>query len=140
MKTIVYVSRSAYPMHENQLFDILHSSRIHNEALNISGVLLYADSTFIQLLEGRDAIIDALYKRIQADERHNNIITLLNENIVEKSFEQWLMGFAVTDATKTQKLIGYLQSINELDLDNKATDAILAIKAFIQSSGLDIQN
>lgn len=127
-------------MHENQLLDILHSSRIHNSALNISGVLLYAEGTFIQLLEGRDTIIDALYKRIQADERHNNIVTLINETIAEKSFGEWLMGFAVTDASKTEKLAGYLKSIDQLDLDNKGAEAVLAIKAFIESSGLDIQN
>ena len=140
MKTIVYISKSTQPMHENQLLDILHSSRIHNAALNISGVLLYSEDTFIQLLEGRDAIINALYSRILADERHTNIITLIDETTAEKSFGQWLMGFAVTDATKTEKLVGYLKSINELELGNKSNDAVLAIKAFIQSSGLDIQD
>ncbi|QXV65481.1 BLUF domain-containing protein [Mucilaginibacter sp. 21P] len=140
MKTIVYISKSAYPMHENQLLDILHSSRIHNAAVNISGVLLYSEGTFIQLLEGRDKIIDALYKRIQADERHTNVITLVNQTTDEKSFEQWLMGFAVTDANKTEKLVGYLKSLNELDLDNKDSEAVLAIKAFIESSQLNIQD
>lgn len=127
-------------MHENQLLDILHSSRIHNAAVNISGVLLYSEGTFIQLLEGRDKIIDALYKRIQADERHTNVITLVNQTTDEKSFEQWLMGFAVTDANKTEKLVGYLKSLNELDLDNKDSEAVLAIKAFIESSQLNIQD
>lgn len=127
-------------MHENQLLDILHSSRIHNAAVNISGVLLYSEGTFIQLLEGRDKIIDALYKRIQADERHTNVITLVNQTTDEKSFEQWLMGFAVTDANKTEKLVGYLKSLNELDLDNKDSEAVLAIKAFIDSSQLNIQD
>ncbi|MFD0792633.1 BLUF domain-containing protein [Mucilaginibacter litoreus] len=140
MKTIVYLSKSAYPMHENQLLDILHSSRIHNAALNISGVLLYAESIFIQLLEGRDTILDALYKRILADERHTDIITLVNETVTEKSFEEWLMGFAVTDVSKTEKLAGYLKSIDQLDIDDKGNEAVLAIKAFIESSGLNIQN
>lgn len=126
-------------MHENQLFDILHNSRLHNAALNISGVLLYSEGTFIQLLEGRDTIIDALYTRIQADQRHTNIITLINETSNEKSFEQWLMGFAVTDAKKTEKLVGYLKSISQLKLDNRSNDAVLAIRAFIESSRLNIE-
>ncbi|OJW14426.1 MULTISPECIES: BLUF domain-containing protein [unclassified Mucilaginibacter] len=140
MKTIVYVSKSAYPMHENQLLDILHSSRIHNAALKISGVLLYSEGTFIQLLEGKDNFIDALYKRIQADERHKNIITLVDRSTPEKSFEQWLMGFAVTDANKTEKLVGYLKSISDLDLDNKSNEAVSAIKDFIESNKLNIKD
>jgi hypothetical protein len=138
MKNIVYVSTSVKLMHENQLLDILHNSRLHNAALNISGVLLYSDGTFIQVLEGKDTVIDALYTRIKADQRHKNIITLIDGPITEKSFGQWLMGFAVTESKKTEKLLGYLRSINELDLNNGNNTAVDAIKTFIETNKLDI--
>lgn len=138
MKNIVYVSTAVKLMHENQLLDILHNSRLHNAALNISGVLLYSDGTFIQVLEGKDTVIDALYSRIQADQRHKNIITIIDEPITEKSFGQWLMGFAVTDSKKTEKLLGYLTSISELDLNNDNSPAVAAIKTFIETNKLDI--
>jgi hypothetical protein len=138
MKNIVYVSTSVKLMHENQLLDILHNSRLHNAALNISGVLLYSDGMFIQVLEGKDTVIDALYARIQADQRHKNIITIIDEPIIEKSFGQWLMGFAVTDSKKTEKLLGYLRSINELDLTGSNSMAVDAIKTFIETNKLDI--
>jgi hypothetical protein len=140
MKNIVYVSTAVKLMHENQLFDILHSSRQHNAALNISGVLLYSEGTFIQVLEGRDSVIDALYSRIEADQRHKNITKLIDEPITEKSFAQWLMGFAVTDAKKTEKLLGYLSSINELDLNSSKSTAVAAVKTFIESNQLDIHS
>ena len=138
MKNIVYVSTAVKLMHENQLLDILHNSRQHNAALNISGVLLYSEGTFIQLLEGKDAVIDALYSRIQADQRHKSVVKLIDEPIAEKSFSQWLMGFAVTNNTKTEKLLGYLRSINELDLNSDNSSAVTAIKTFIESNELDI--
>jgi hypothetical protein len=138
MKNIIYVSTSVKLMHENQLLDILHNSRLHNAALNISGVLLYSDGMFIQVLEGKDTVIDALYARIQADQRHKNIITIIDEPIIEKSFGQWLMGFAVTDSKKTEKLLGYLRSINELDLTGSNSMAVDAIKTFIETNKLDI--
>lgn len=139
MKNIVYVSTAVKLMHENQLFDILHNSRQHNAALNISGVLLYSEGTFIQVLEGRDGVIDALYSRIQADRRHKNVMKLIDEPITEKSFAQWLMGFAVTDVEKTDKLVGYLRSISELDLSSNNSTAAAAIKTFIESNELDIK-
>ena len=138
MKNIVYVSTAVKLMHENQLLDILHNSRLHNAALNISGILLYADGTFIQVLEGKDTVIDALYARIKADQRHKNIITLIDEPINEKSFAQWLMGFAVADRKKTEKLLGYLRSVNELDLNSGNSSAIAAIKSFIENNELNI--
>ena len=138
MKNIVYVSTAVKLMHENQLMDILHNSRLHNAALNISGVLLYSEGTFIQVLEGKDGVIDALYSRIEGDRRHTNVIKLIDEPITEKSFAQWLMGFAVTDVEKTNKLVGYLRSISELDLNNDKSAAVTAIKAFIESNDLNI--
>lgn len=140
MKNIVYVSTAVKLMHENQLLDILHSSRLHNAALHISGVLLYSEGTFIQVLEGKDSVIDALYSRIKADQRHKNVVKLIDEPISEKSFSQWLMGFAVTDKAKTEKLLGYLRSINELDLNSSNSGAIAAIKTFIDSNQLDINS
>ena len=138
MKNIVYVSTSVKLMHENQLMDILHNSRQHNAALNISGVLLYSEGTFIQVLEGRDGVIDALYSRIQADQRHTNVIKIIDEPITEKSFAQWLMGFSVTDVEKTSKLVGYLRSISDLDLSTNNSCAISAIKTFIESNQLNV--
>ncbi|MFA6245766.1 MAG: BLUF domain-containing protein [Mucilaginibacter sp.] len=140
MKNIVYISTAVKLMHENQLLDILHNARQHNAALNISGVLLYSEGTFIQVLEGKDSVIDALYSRIQADQRHKNVIKLIDEPIAEKSFSQWLMGFAVTDSTKTEKLVGYLKSISDLDLKSGKGSAIAAIKTFIESNQLAVNS
>ncbi|MEB0263711.1 BLUF domain-containing protein [Mucilaginibacter sp. 10B2] len=139
MKNIVYVSTAVNLMHENQLFDILHNSRLHNQALNISGVLLYSEGTFIQVLEGKDGMINALYARIKADQRHKDIITLIDEPITEKSFAQWLMGFAITDKEKTEKLVGYLRSVKELDINSGNSAAIAAIKTFIETNELEVK-
>lgn len=138
VKTIVYRSRAVYPMHENQLLDILHSSCIHNAALGITGVLLYAEGNFIQCLEGRAAFIDTLYSRILADQRHTDIETLINETIEERSFVRWCMGFSLTDAGKIENLPGYLSSIDELELELKSNKAVSAISAFIESHKMDL--
>ncbi|MBD1384934.1 BLUF domain-containing protein [Mucilaginibacter rigui] len=140
MKNIVYISTAVKLMHENQLLDILHNARLHNAALNISGVLLYSEGTFIQVLEGKDSVIDALYSRIQADQRHKNVIKLIDEPIAEKSFSQWLMGFTVTDSAKTEKLVGYLKSISDLDLNDGKGSAVAAIKTFIENNQLAVNS
>ncbi|QHS57201.1 BLUF domain-containing protein [Mucilaginibacter sp. 14171R-50] len=139
MKNIVYLSTAVKLLHENQLFDILHNSRQHNAAVGISGVLLYADGNFIQVIEGKDSVIDALYARIQADQRHTNIIKLIDEPIAEKNFSEWLMGFAVTDITKAEKLLGYLKSVADLDLNKRNSSVVAAIKNFIENNRLNVE-
>ncbi len=125
-------------MHENQLMDILHNARQHNSAVGISGVLLYSEGTFIQVLEGQDKVIDALYLRISADNRHKNVIKLIEGPIEEKSFSQWVMGFSVVDHEVTKGLVGYLQSTDKLPVNNPNSEAVATIKTFIESNKLNI--
>jgi hypothetical protein len=52
MKNIVYVSAAVKLLDDDQLFDILSSSRKNNAERDVTGVLLYSEGVFIQVLEG----------------------------------------------------------------------------------------
>jgi hypothetical protein len=77
MKNIVYMSTSVTLLDDDQLIDILNSARKNNLKHNVTGVLLYSEGVFIQVLEGNEADVDVIFSKIQADARHKNIITLL---------------------------------------------------------------
>lgn len=72
---------------------MLEFSRRHNATAGITGMLLYKDGNFIQALEGPEAEVRALYRRIHADTRHRGILELLDEPIATRRFEHWSMGF-----------------------------------------------
>ncbi len=61
--------------------------------MGISGMLLYADGNFIQVLEGENEAIDSLYSKITNDRRHNSFSVLINSEIKQRSFADWSMGF-----------------------------------------------
>ena len=57
MKTIrqlVYVSNAKYGLGDRDMESILAASRRNNRALDVTGLLIYADGVFIQVLEGAD--------------------------------------------------------------------------------------
>ena len=69
---LVYTSISNQKMSDGNLKDLLKKSRLKNETLNITGMLLYLDPFFMQILEGEEAIVNESFKVIKQDSRHHN--------------------------------------------------------------------
>jgi hypothetical protein len=90
---IMYTSTAAQHMDVADLSDLLMQARETNNRLDVTGMLLYRKKSFMQLIEGEhDTLVD-LYETIQADERHRNVITLLDDHADDRDFEGWSMAF-----------------------------------------------
>lgn len=72
---------------------ILMASRRNNSKSEIVGGLYYGDDRFFQYLEGEQDAVRALYDRIAEDDRHRNVVTLLEEPITTRSFTNWSMKY-----------------------------------------------
>ena len=90
---IVYASSARWHMEEIELQEILRKARRYNEQHGISGLLLYADGNFLQILEGGKQQVEHLYMKISADNRHNGIIRLISQTSDTRSFPDWSMGY-----------------------------------------------
>jgi hypothetical protein len=96
--SIVYVSAAVAPFSEAELATLLAQSRENNAAAGLTGMLLYRDGQFMQALEGDDEAVRAIYEVVAADDRHDRVRTVLEEQITERRFPSWTMGFRlVTD-------------------------------------------
>lgn len=126
-------------LNDEQLIDILNSARKNNIKHNITGVLLYSEGVFIQVIEGDEAGVDLAFAKIEKDFRHKNIITLIDQPIQHKSFADWAMGFATLRPDKVNDLIGYLRSTKELSAKSNSTAAIVTVKTFIDTNNLLIK-
>jgi hypothetical protein len=137
MKNIVYMSTSVTLLDDDQLIDILNSARKNNFKHNITGVLLYSEGVFIQVLEGNEADVDAIFSKIQADARHKNMITLIDKPIEQRDFADWAMGFLTVDADKVADLVGYLRSTDKLSNTKQSGNvALMTLKTFIETNKL----
>lgn len=92
LSQLIYVSNRKPTCTQQEIDNILISCKKNNPPLNITGVLLYSDTKFIQLVEGDAKVIMALYDKIKLDNRHSNPVMISYGAIKEKSFPSWHMG------------------------------------------------
>jgi len=101
LKQVIYVSSAVGLPLPEEIERLLHVSRKHNEHDAISGLLLYHDGSFMQIIEGSEDAVDALFSRIRMDPLHRNIIKLHEGPTSGRLFPGWSMGFARPDTSKS---------------------------------------
>lgn len=89
---LVYASRASRDLSPHDLQDIVRRSREHNGEDGITGLLCYSGGIFIQVLEGAREPVNARYKRIVMDERHDTPTLIGYQEISERRFAGWAMG------------------------------------------------
>ena len=88
-----YASAATVSFDDGELLALLDKARVKNAALGVTGMLLYHDGSFIQVLEGRQEVVEDLYATIAADPRHTNALLLFRCFDRGRSFGDWTMGF-----------------------------------------------
>ena len=81
---LLYQSRATRGLDTSDLRAILETAVVRNEALDVTGLLVYGEMAklpgvpglFVQWLEGPEAAVRALYERIAMDSRHTDVQTL----------------------------------------------------------------
>lgn len=94
MERLLYVSKEVQHFDLMDLTILLRQAQAANAALDITGVLLYHEGMFIQMLEGPADAIELTMARIALDRRHNAITYLASGSTEgERVFPHWRMGF-----------------------------------------------
>ncbi|MCM2297085.1 BLUF domain-containing protein [Rhodoferax sp.] len=89
---LIYVS-DLVGDNEAEIAAILKSSVRNNSKNGLTGMLLYSHGNFLQVLEGEKDAVDATYQRICQDARHRNTIVLTEEDVTQRHFSNWSMGY-----------------------------------------------
>ncbi len=112
---LVYASRATFAAVggggvEPEVARILSQSRRNNPRQHVGGVLCYRDGYFFQCLEGEAEHVEAVYRRITADARHQDVKILSQRPVPHRRFTSWSMKYAVTDDAVRQLLEKHGQS------------------------------
>jgi uncharacterized membrane protein (DUF373 family) len=97
MIRLVYMSQAVKPFSTDDLMALLRESRQNNLAEAVTGVLLYVNECFVQVLEGKEEVIEKTFQRIKKDSRHTNVTVLEKVYIKHRQFPDWSMGFEEVD-------------------------------------------
>ncbi len=105
--SLLYASSASKDFTESELKSLLEEIREKNRQQNITGVLLYGNKSFLQVLEGEREKLQELYKRIERDPRHKTIVKLHEEDIEERVFGDWSMAFSRINPDQSYEIPGF---------------------------------
>ena len=103
---IIYASAESRSLSQDDLDLILRQSRRNNARLGITGILLYAEGSFFQVLGGAPEAVDTLYKTIAADPRHCKVTQIIREPIARRVFQDWTMGYSSLTKAELRNIDG----------------------------------
>lgn len=133
MYELIYKSSAANNLSQEDISGILSKARPFNFNNSITGILLYIDGDFIQVLEGRKEVVESLFENIKKDPRHNNVVILHEGEKSKREFPDWTMGFYSATYEMLRRIPG-LTDLNKRDLtDLKDKNAISFLETFIKT-------
>ena len=133
MHKIIYFSSATKPLKEEEINLLLVKAHHYNFEKGITGVLLYLEGDFLQVLEGRKIDVDNLFHKIKKDSRHKLIITIFDQEIKKRQFLEWSMGFHSCTYEKLRNIKG-LEQLEKRDLVNiNDKTALTFLETFIKS-------
>lgn len=90
---LIYLSAAKTPFSDKELLAHLAKVQENNRKNDITGILMYADGNFLQLLEGSKQNVEQLFKRIASDNRHHYITKIKEGYESERFFPDSPMAF-----------------------------------------------
>ncbi len=90
----VYISSAAPSFRPEDIQRLLEKSRLNNARLGLTGMLLYKEGQFLQMLEGPETVVQEMAAKISHDARHCSIVSLIRANEAQRLFPASWMGFA----------------------------------------------
>ncbi len=90
---LCYASVAAMPFDEPALKGLLNEARANNAQEGITGILLYGEGHFVQVIEGVPAAVDALFAKIARDPRHQQVFEVYRQSVSTRDFPNWSMAF-----------------------------------------------
>jgi hypothetical protein len=104
---VIYASTAAPAFARDDFPALLQRAREKNARLSVTGMLLCTSDSFFQVLEGEDAVVDALYAQIEKDPRHCNVTRIIQEPIARRDFADWSMGVCEAELSQLDEMEGF---------------------------------
>ena len=105
--SLLYMSTAQILFTPARMDELLEQSRRNNARAGITGLLVFRDGAFMQLLEGPEQAVQELMRKIRTDERHYAIVTLTEGPIAKRSFPDWSLDYHNLRDPEVRKLPGF---------------------------------
>jgi hypothetical protein len=140
MHYLIYISYANTVLSDEDLKQILLKSEEKNNRAGITGMLVYMEGKFIQLLEGAKEDIFNLLEVIKQDDRHKKLTVLLEGELESRNFPGWSMGFKTLNPEEFEAMSGFTKPdmfFNISHIHNESHPAMIFLKLFYQKNKRD---
>jgi Sensors of blue-light using FAD len=122
---LIYNSAATCVFNNQDLENLLRGARETNAKLDVTGMLLFVDGCFFQVLEGEEDVVDRLAEKIRLDRRHSKMSIIIREPITRRVFRDWSMGLMCMSAEEA----GSIEGLNDFFADGKMLTQLEAGRA-----------
>ena len=133
MEYIVYMSAAVRPFTDEELKVLLLQSQVNNAKNNLTGMLLYCEGSFVQVLEGDGKDLNSTYQKILEDPRHKGIIEIAQGTIEKRNFPKWSMGFNTLSQVEFAQFDAFIEGANVNLFKYGSHPALTILKTFAKS-------
>ena len=129
---LAYLSQSSYFSDQQSLSQLLQQSRHANQQRDVTGILLYHQQHFFQVLEGNKPTVEVLYQKILNDPRHRGCRKMAIFETERRDFDAWRMAFCQLDDDDPLLQQGFmpLLKVHHQD-DEPSADSVLSVRSLI---------
>ncbi|MEZ4416493.1 MAG: BLUF domain-containing protein [Gemmatimonadota bacterium] len=108
---LVYVSTATVPFGRDDLLALVRPIRVRNQVNAVTGLLVYDEGRFLQLLEGPQDEVEATFQRIRVDPRHRDVTVLFRAAARSRMFGEWQMGLVRLDDLPPERHLGLVDFV-----------------------------
>jgi hypothetical protein len=140
---LLYMSSARPELTEEALLEILSESQQRNAAREVTGLLLHADGSIIQIIEGTESTVETLFSKIERDQRHHQIMVLSRKFVETRDFPEYKMGFKrASTQLLNEELPGFSnivesRTLPKVTLDGLSKHVSIFLKTFARSTRLE---
>lgn len=113
LHSLVYSSLATPGFNSEEIESLLLNARCYNEQQDITGLLLFHEGAFLQVLEGDRRTISHLFeKKLMRDPRHSAVTLFHDEQINQRALSVYCLFFCFGQIYAPNQLLGSRQKKN----------------------------
>lgn len=130
---ICYLSTVNPDFSKLEMKDLFKFIEVRNYELGLTGILIHSGGNFFQILEGSEEIVKSLYANISQDNRHYNLVKIIDEGGHSALFQEYSFDFLVVDNDTQKQFLAQVFN-NDFKFPFKYKSIAYLTKQFAESS------
>ncbi|ROP49873.1 EAL domain-containing protein (putative c-di-GMP-specific phosphodiesterase class I) [Enterobacter sp. BIGb0383] len=112
LTTLIYRSLVNPELQQASIHQLVQDALCKNNANHVTGILLFDGAEFFQVLEGEEAVINALFSRIRADLRHNSVVLLMQDYSAYRRFHDTGMRLFDAGSRTVESILAEIRNLS----------------------------